>query len=214
MVLVALCTIDECTRPLRARGWCATHWRRWRMHGDPLFTTMPNRGQGKDPVAHREAQARYRERHREQIRGQGRAYSAAHRAESNARRIAAKVAEPAKYTAANQRYYRENREAVQARIEAWRVQNLERKRGYLRQRRARLRGDAGHVTVAEWQGVLAAYHHRCAYCGASGPLEQDHVIPVVRGGRHAIHNVVPACRSCNATKGDRAPLKAVALVLL
>jgi 5-methylcytosine-specific restriction endonuclease McrA len=209
-----LCTIDGCERPLRARGWCATHWARWRKHGDSLFTMMPNRGQGKDPVAHREAQARYRERHREALRAQGRTYSAAHRAESNARRMASKAANPAKHTAANQRYYREHREAVLARIEVWRLQNPERKRGYLRQRRARLRGDAGQITAAEWQAVLAAYHHCCAYCGASGPLEQDHVIPVARGGRHTMHNVVPACRSCNATKGRYAPLKSVALVLL
>lgn len=31
----ALCTIDGCERQLRARGWCATHWARWRRHGDP-----------------------------------------------------------------------------------------------------------------------------------------------------------------------------------
>lgn len=214
MVHVRLCTVAGCTRELRARGWCITHWRRWYMHGDPLFTTMPNRAQGKNPELARAAKARYRERHREELRAKGRAYSTAHRVEHNAQRIARKTADPAKYTAANQRYYRENREAVNERIEAWRLQNPERKRGYLRQRRARLRGDAGQITVAEWQAVLTAYRHRCAYCGARGPLEQDHVIPVARGGRHTIHNVVPACRSCNATKGKHAPLKSVALVLL
>lgn len=31
-----LCTIEGCDRPLRARGWCITHWARWRRHGDPL----------------------------------------------------------------------------------------------------------------------------------------------------------------------------------
>lgn len=28
-----ICTIEGCTRPLRARGWCATHWARWHKHG-------------------------------------------------------------------------------------------------------------------------------------------------------------------------------------
>jgi hypothetical protein len=36
-----LCTIDGCTRALRARGWCATHWARWKANGDPLTVTKP-----------------------------------------------------------------------------------------------------------------------------------------------------------------------------
>lgn len=40
------CTIPGCPNPLRARGWCATHWARWRRHGDPLgsYTAPPPRG--------------------------------------------------------------------------------------------------------------------------------------------------------------------------
>jgi hypothetical protein len=34
------CTVVEdgerCKKPLRARGYCATHWSRWKRHGDPL----------------------------------------------------------------------------------------------------------------------------------------------------------------------------------
>lgn len=33
--MTSLCTIEGCERQLRARGWCATHWARWRRHGDP-----------------------------------------------------------------------------------------------------------------------------------------------------------------------------------
>lgn len=29
------CKYGECTRPSKARGWCSTHWLRWRKHGDP-----------------------------------------------------------------------------------------------------------------------------------------------------------------------------------
>lgn len=31
----------------------------------------------------------------------------------------------------------------------------------------------------------------------------DHVVPVSRGGWHAIGNILPACRSCNAKKQRR-----------
>lgn len=30
------CSISDCDRPMRARGWCKHHWQRWSRHGDPL----------------------------------------------------------------------------------------------------------------------------------------------------------------------------------
>lgn len=32
------CAIDGCTAPIRARGWCASHYARNRRHGDPTST--------------------------------------------------------------------------------------------------------------------------------------------------------------------------------
>lgn len=32
------CSIDDCGRPVFARGWCNRHYNRWRSHGDPLTT--------------------------------------------------------------------------------------------------------------------------------------------------------------------------------
>jgi hypothetical protein len=29
------CSIEECQKPVRARGWCATHWSRWQRTGTP-----------------------------------------------------------------------------------------------------------------------------------------------------------------------------------
>lgn len=41
----------------------------------------------------------------------------------------------------------------------------------------------------------------CAYCGATDtPLQRDCVLPISRGGRYTLDNVVPACRSCNTSK--------------
>ncbi|MGN0119619.1 MAG: HNH endonuclease, partial [Streptomyces albidoflavus] len=41
----------------------------------------------------------------------------------------------------------------------------------------------------------------CAYCGGGdGVLQRDCVLPISRGGRYTLDNVVPACRSCNASK--------------
>ena len=45
----------------------------------------------------------------------------------------------------------------------------------------------------EWGG--------CAYCGAADrSLQRDCVLALSRGGRYTLANIVPACRSCNASK--------------
>jgi hypothetical protein len=33
---VAECSVPDCGRPMRSRGWCITHYRRWEKHGDVL----------------------------------------------------------------------------------------------------------------------------------------------------------------------------------
>jgi 5-methylcytosine-specific restriction endonuclease McrA len=58
------------------------------------------------------------------------------------------------------------------------------------------------VSLKDWNRLVARYGWQCAYCGTRPTrLEQDHVIPLARGGRHAIGNVLPSCRQCNAGKG-------------
>ncbi len=56
------------------------------------------------------------------------------------------------------------------------------------------------LTDAEWDALCRAWRG-CAYCGVEGvPLQKDCVLALSRGGRYTIDNVVPACRSCNASK--------------
>ncbi|TAL43881.1 MAG: HNH endonuclease, partial [Salinibacterium sp.] len=40
---------------------------------------------------------------------------------------------------------------------------------------------------------------KCAYCGAPADTI-DHATPLARGGKHAISNLLPACKKCNFTK--------------
>lgn len=52
----------------------------------------------------------------------------------------------------------------------------------------------------QWEALQSAWGG-CAYCGSvDGPLQRDCVLPISRGGRYTLTNVVPACRSCNASK--------------
>jgi len=56
------------------------------------------------------------------------------------------------------------------------------------------------LTTQQW-AVLQQIWGGCAYCGADDTdLQKDCVQPISRGGRYTLDNVVPACRSCNASK--------------
>ena len=43
----------------------------------------------------------------------------------------------------------------------------------------------------------------CQYCGATGDLTFDHVVPRARGGVTSWENVVAACSKCNLHKGSK-----------
>jgi len=69
-----------------------------------------------------------------------------------------------------------------------------------RRRSRRVAAADNDLTAQQWHDLLDAWA-RCAYCGADGvALQRDCVLPISRGGRYTLENVVPACRSCNASK--------------
>ena len=56
------------------------------------------------------------------------------------------------------------------------------------------------LTAGQWTALVGLWGG-CAYCGAVGvDLQKDCMLPISRGGRYTLTNVVPACRSCNASK--------------
>ena len=56
------------------------------------------------------------------------------------------------------------------------------------------------LSVEQWVALQEAWAG-CAYCGvADRALQRDCVLPISRGGRYTLENVVPACGSCNASK--------------
>ena len=55
------------------------------------------------------------------------------------------------------------------------------------------------------QLIIERDEHCCVHCGATeldGPFQIDHLLPVTRGGTNDPHNLVTACRWCNARKGN------------
>lgn len=64
----------------------------------------------------------------------------------------------------------------------------------------RMNAGGSGFTAEQWSDLQKDYNHLCAYCNQGKPLEIDHVVPLSKGGKHDICNIVPVCRSCNASK--------------
>lgn len=115
--------------------------------------------------------------------------------------------------AADPDYQRTWREANREHVRAWdrerRLRDLPRVRAVeaakSRLRRARKAGVGGSHTADEFAALCVSYDGCCAYCGVVPErLTADHVIPISRGGSDDIENIVPACASCNFSKGAAA----------
>ena len=74
-------------------------------------------------------------------------------------------------------------------------------------RRSNLADVESTLTADEWSALLTEHGDACAYCRRPFtvilPPQQDHVVPVSKGGPHTKDNVVPACKPCNSSKKDR-----------
>jgi 5-methylcytosine-specific restriction endonuclease McrA len=56
------------------------------------------------------------------------------------------------------------------------------------------------LSDVQWAALKDAWGG-CAYCGAADrALQRDCVLPISRGGRYTVSNVVPACGTCNTSK--------------
>lgn len=108
------------------------------------------------------------------------------------------------------RYWKENPDARRHRNrELWRTKyqidpDL---RLYIRQkskrRKALLREQTAHqIKPKQLRARFAQFSNCCAYCGAAGDMQIEHVIAIAKGGTHAMGNIVPACKDCNFSKRD------------
>jgi len=74
-------------------------------------------------------------------------------------------------------------------------------------RKARLRQLPATLTEQQWQIIKDYFNNKCCYCGKEKPLQQEHFIPVAKGGGYEHNNIICACQSCNGSKGAKDPLE-------
>jgi len=141
------------------------------------------------------------ERNKEKINAHDRTYHAEHSDEICARKRAQYWENPEKENARNKIYLATHPHVV--------AQHNGRRRA------AKANAPINDLTAAQWETIKAQFGYRCAYCGHKvKKLTQDHIIPLSKGGSHTMSNIVPACKSCNSKKRDRAPLIPVQPLLL
>lgn len=71
-----------------------------------------------------------------------------------------------------------------------------------RRREEREANAVGFCSPSQLEARIEYYGYHCAYC--PGPFEHvDHVIPLSKGGTAWPSNLVPACASCNCSKGAK-----------
>jgi 5-methylcytosine-specific restriction endonuclease McrA len=100
--------------------------------------------------------------------------------------------------------HKANRAERTAYLREWAKRNPEKVVANNLRRDAAERGaNAFLVTGKDLVRLVRRYRGMCAYCGIRPYEHFDHVIPLVRGGRHSVGNLLPACADCNLTKGPR-----------
>jgi hypothetical protein len=173
----------------------------------------------------RERNRAYRAANREKVQERDRARRAANREKERERQRAYRAANREKVQERNRAWHAANPEKGREYMRAWCAANPEKKREHNRawhaanpekrlakkhRRRARLRdGCSVGVSPHDWQDICSdPYVQRdgvvwCAYCQKRPGTTRDHVVAIARGGRDERCNVVPCCKPCNFSKGDR-----------
>lgn len=106
----------------------------------------------------------------------------------------------AKIRSYGSQWSKENRESKRLSYRKWSANNREKDRLRGHERRVKMRNQKFKILDHE---MLRLYRQPCFHCGSHDRIEADHIIPLARGGRHSIGNLLPLCRICNAKKSDR-----------
>jgi len=113
-------------------------------------------------------------------------------------------------------YYYANYERFKESKKAYREANLDRRKKYYKEymtanpeknrekssaRRAKILSNG--VFKITNKDLKKLYNSSCLYCGSKKHIQMDHIIPIIKGGRHSIGNLAPACGKCNQSKGAK-----------
>lgn len=107
-------------------------------------------------------------------------------------------------------YYALNAERAKATTRAWVLRNPDRRRDISQSYKHRRRTvESTGITGAELGAWKKAQKKVCYWCGQKCEKSHvvDHYVPLAKGGKHEIGNLVIACRPCNAQKSAKDPIE-------
>lgn len=100
-------------------------------------------------------------------------------------------------------YRKENSETIKQRNKQYWHNNLEKARVHRQKRESLKKGLLASYTTQQWDRCKKSFNNKCAYCGKEELLQQDHFIPLSKDGEYTVNNIIPACKSCNTSKGNK-----------
>lgn len=69
-------------------------------------------------------------------------------------------------------------------------------------------GEVPDYSLDDWRAAMLHFRGCCAYCGKpegrskKDKFDRDHLIPISRLGKTVRNNVIPACPTCNRSRGN------------
>ena len=85
----------------------------------------------------------------------------------------------------------------------WARENVTKCKIKRHKREALIKNLESNLTKEQWANAKIAFNNSCAYCGEESTLQQERFIALDKGGEYSAANIIPACQSCNCSKGNR-----------
>jgi 5-methylcytosine-specific restriction endonuclease McrA len=159
--------------------------------------------------------AKYRQANKDKIRQNWVAWYALNRDDQRQKQKAWRLENQERKAATDSKWQRENKDKVNAASKLWRTRNPEKaaqvaknyrtanaEAGRLKASRRRAQKVSNGVFIVKQSEAQKLLQKPCFYCGQTSQ-HLDHVIPIAKGGRHSIGNLVPSCQSCNLSKNAK-----------
>lgn len=102
------------------------------------------------------------------------------------------------------RYRERNKEELYDKTKEWKRNNIDKLRVHYNRRRIRERQeDYERYTSEDIKIRYDEFNNVCAYCDSPDKITMDHILALSKGGKDAISNIIPACMTCNLSKGAK-----------
>lgn len=160
--------------------------------------------------ANKEAKAIYmkqwREKNKERLTEYQKQYISTNRGKISEYNKQFRIDNPEKVTEQERRYnkkrYKNNPQYFIDRVTQWAKDNPDRVNMKKQRRKSQAKQLPNTFTIEEWEDAKAYFGNKCCYCGDETTLQQEHFIPLSKGGWYTVQNIIPACKSCNCSKND------------